>query len=110
MSNALERVELLVGKESIDKLRKATVIIIGVGGVGSYAAEALARSGVGKLILIDHDVVALSNLNRQIHATYSRVGFSKTESMMQRISTYNDACTVICVDKSRVRKLFYRRY
>ncbi|MFV0551575.1 MAG: ThiF family adenylyltransferase [Anaerorhabdus sp.] len=99
MSNALERVELLVGKESIDKLRKATVIIIGVGGVGSYAAEALARSGVGKLILIDHDVVALSNLNRQIHATYSRVGFSKTESMMQRISTYNDACTVICLDK-----------
>lgn len=99
MSDALERVELLVGAESVAKLRKATVMIIGVGGVGSYAAEALARSGVGRLILIDHDVVGLSNLNRQIHATYSRVGSSKTESMSQRISTYSEACQVICVDK-----------
>lgn len=99
MSNPLERVELLVGKEAVDKLRNATVMIIGVGGVGSYAAEALARSGIGKLILVDHDVVALSNLNRQIHATYQRVGRSKTESMMERISTFNESCKVICVDK-----------
>lgn len=99
MSGALERVELLVGADSVEKLRKSTVMIIGVGGVGSYAAEALARSGVGRLILIDHDVVALSNLNRQLHATYERVGSSKTESMSKRIATYNEACTVICVDK-----------
>lgn len=99
MSGALERVELLIGSESVDKLRKSTVMVIGVGGVGSYAAEALARSGVGRLILIDHDVVALSNLNRQIHATFNRVGYSKTESMMHRIATFNNECEVICVDK-----------
>lgn len=98
MSSSLERVELLVGKEAVLKLKKSTVMIIGVGGVGSYAAEALARSGVGKLILIDHDKVALSNLNRQIHATYSTVDTNKTKSMSDRIETFNSDCKVICVD------------
>ena len=68
----LQRMELLIGNENVTKLKQATVMIVGVGGVGSYAAEALARSGIGKLILVDGDVVAPSNLNRQIHAVFDR--------------------------------------
>lgn len=99
MSNPLERVELLVGKDKVDALRQATVLIVGVGGVGSYAAEALARSGIGKLILVDHDVVALSNLNRQILATFDTIGKPKTQSMKTRIESFNQDCEVICINE-----------
>ncbi|SJZ69105.1 tRNA threonylcarbamoyladenosine dehydratase [Anaerorhabdus furcosa] len=99
MSNPLERVELLVGKEKVDSLRKATVLIVGVGGVGSYAAESLSRSGVGKLILVDHDVVASSNLNRQILATYETIGKPKTECMKERIHSFNLDCEVVCINE-----------
>ncbi|MEG0239664.1 tRNA threonylcarbamoyladenosine dehydratase [Anaerorhabdus sp.] len=99
MSNPLERVELLVGKDKVDSLRNASVLIVGVGGVGSYAAEALSRSGIGKLILVDHDVVALSNLNRQILATYPTIGKQKTECMKERIVSFNDQCEVECINE-----------
>ncbi|MFV0480198.1 MAG: ThiF family adenylyltransferase [Anaerorhabdus sp.] len=94
MSKALERVELLLKKEGLKKLQDSCVMIIGVGGVGSYAAEALARSGIGKLILVDHDVVAESNLNRQVHATIKTIGQKKTTSMKERIALINPDCQV----------------
>ncbi len=94
----LQRMELLIGEENIKKLQNSVVMVIGVGGVGSYAAEALARSGIGKLILVDGDTVALSNLNRQIHATFETIGKSKTQVMKERILTYRNDCTVITKD------------
>lgn len=103
MDSTLQRVELLIGKDGIDKLNQATVLIIGVGGVGSYCAEGLARSGVGHLILVDGDEVALSNLNRQIHAVYDTVGKSKTMVMKDRILSYQKDCDVKALD------LFYTK-
>lgn len=97
MSEAFNRVELLIGKDGFKRLQQSCVMIVGIGGVGSYAAEALARSGIGKLILVDNDVVAQSNLNRQIIADYDSIGKAKCELMKQRISAYNDQCEVICV-------------
>lgn len=88
--------ELLVGNTGLENIKKATVLIVGVGGVGSYAAEALARAGVGKLILLDGDVVAPSNLNRQIHATYATIGKEKTQVMKERILTYREDCEIVC--------------
>lgn len=94
----LQRMELLIGEDNIIKLKQASVLIVGVGGVGSYAAEALARSGIGKLILVDGDTVAPSNLNRQIHATFATIGQSKTKVMKKRIESYRNDCEVITQD------------
>ena len=90
MDKRLERVELLIKKEGIDILKNSTVLIIGVGGVGSYCAESLARSGVGKLVLVDKDVIDITNLNRQIHALDNTIGKSKVEVMKHRIESYSD--------------------
>lgn len=98
METPLQRMELLIGEDKLALLQDACVMVIGVGGVGSYAAEALARCGIGTLILVDGDTVALSNLNRQIHATYETVGQSKTKVMKERINTYRKDCTVIQKD------------
>lgn len=94
----LQRMELLIQAEGIQKLKDATVMVVGVGGVGSYSAEALARCGIGTLILVDGDTVAISNLNRQIHATYDTLHQSKTKVMKERIETYRKDCHVICHD------------
>lgn len=83
------RTEILLGKEGLASLNQATVAVFGIGGVGGYAAEALARSGVGHLELIDHDVVSLSNLNRQIVALHSTIGRYKVEVMKERILDIN---------------------
>ena len=88
------RTKLLLGDEGVEKLRKARVAVFGVGGVGGYAAEALARSGVGALDLFDCDRVALSNLNRQIIALHSTLGREKTQVMADRIRDINPACAV----------------
>ncbi|MGF7012267.1 tRNA A37 threonylcarbamoyladenosine dehydratase [Lachnospiraceae bacterium PF1-22] len=80
------RTELLIGEEGIEKLRKATVMVFGVGGVGSHCIEALARSGIGRLILIDNDVVSLTNINRQSIAYHSTIGQQKTLLMKERIA------------------------
>ena len=98
METALQRMELLIGKDGMDALANATVMIVGIGGVGSYAAEALARSGIGTLILVDGDQIACSNLNRQIHATYATLHQSKTAAMKERIQSYRKDCTIICHD------------
>lgn len=87
------RTELLLGKENIKKLSDAHIAVFGVGGVGGYVVEALARSGVGTLDLIDNDVVCESNINRQIIATYDTIGMSKVEAAKKRVLSINpDIC------------------
>lgn len=95
MESYLQRIELLIEKEGIEKLNSATVMVVGIGGVGSYAAESLARCGIGTLILVDADTIAPSNLNRQIHATFQTIGKLKTEVMKERIQMYRNDCEVI---------------
>lgn len=90
-----QRLELLVGTEKLARLRKACVLIVGIGGVGGYTAEALARSGIGKLILVDADTVALSNLNRQIIAEVETIGQPKTEVMVKRIARIAPDCEAV---------------
>ncbi|MEW5953985.1 MAG: tRNA threonylcarbamoyladenosine dehydratase [Bacillota bacterium] len=84
-----ERTRLLIGQTGLDKLSRSRVAVFGLGGVGSFAAEALARSGVGRLLLIDYDHVAPSNINRQIHALSNTVGRLKIDLMAERISLIN---------------------
>lgn len=88
------RTELLLGKEAVERLGKSRVAVFGIGGVGGYVCEALVRSGVGALDLIDHDRVSLSNLNRQIIATESTIGRYKTEVMRERIRQINPKTVV----------------
>lgn len=83
------RTEFLLGKDSVEKLKNSTVAVIGVGGVGSYTVEALARSAVGTLILVDDDIICLSNLNRQLHATHKTIGKFKVEVMAERVKDIN---------------------
>ncbi len=85
MLHEFSRTELLIGKDSIGKLKDAVVMVFGVGGVGSHCIEALARCGIGKLILIDNDVVSLTNINRQSIAFHSTIGKYKTEVMKEKI-------------------------
>ena len=89
MSNQFSRTELLFGKEAMEHLSKCRVAVFGIGGVGGYVCEALARSGVGVLDLIDNDKVCLTNINRQIIATRKTVGKYKTEVMKERILDIN---------------------
>lgn len=88
------RFSALIGEEGFLKIKNSKIAIFGIGGVGSYAAEALARSGVGHLILVDFDTVAASNINRQIHALDSTVGKEKAKVMRERIGFINPDCTV----------------
>ena len=88
------RTELLIGKEGLYKLKSARIAVFGIGGVGAYVAEALARSGVGSLDLIDNDTVDISNINRQLIALTSTVGRFKTEVMRERINDINSDCRV----------------
>lgn len=88
------RTKLLVGAKGLDSLAHAGVIVIGLGGVGSYTAEALIRSGIGRLRLIDGDVIEVSNINRQLHALNSSVGKAKVEVLAQRFREINPAAVV----------------
>ena len=83
------RTELLIGKDAIKKLENAKVVVYGIGGVGSFVAEGLARSGIGHLVLIDNDVISISNLNRQIHADTKTIGKRKVDVMKERILNIN---------------------
>lgn len=93
------RLKLLIGADNVAKLNASTVAVFGVGGVGSFAVEALARSGVGHLILIDKDNVDATNINRQLHALTSTVGRSKVEVMRERIHEINPAAQVDAIQK-----------
>ena len=88
------RTEMLLGSEALQRLQRARVAVFGLGGVGGYTVEALARSGVGSLDLIDSDTVSVSNLNRQILATHSTVGMRKVDAARQRILDINPDCRV----------------
>ena len=94
MSNQFIRTRLLVGDEPLERLKNAKVAIFGVGGVGGYAVEALARSGVGTLHLYDDDTVSESNLNRQLAALHSTIGQPKAEVMARRVRDINPTCQV----------------
>lgn len=96
-----ERSELLLGADGMAKLKKSRIAVFGIGGVGGYAAEALARTGVGALDIIDGDTVGLSNVNRQIIATDDTLGRYKTDVMKERILSINPDCKVTAL------KLFY---
>jgi len=85
MLHQFSRNELVIGTEGLEILKSKRVGILGVGGVGSFAAESLARSGVGSLVLMDKDDIDITNVNRQIHATTKTVGCSKVEEMKKRI-------------------------
>lgn len=92
------RFALLVGEENIQKLNQAHVIVFGVGGVGGYVVEALVRSGIGHITIVDNDVVSLSNLNRQIIATQETIGQKKVDVMKKRILSINPQCDVTALD------------
>lgn len=94
MRHKFSRTELLIGDKGLEKLYKSTVMVLGVGGVGSYAVEALARAGVGHLILVDHDDICITNINRQLHALHSTVGEAKIEVMKRRILEINPRAQV----------------
>ena len=94
MIEQFSRTEMLLGEAAMERLYKAKVAVFGVGGVGGYVVEALARCGIGRLDLCDSDTVSVSNLNRQILATHSTVGMLKVEAARKRIADINPACEV----------------
>lgn len=94
MIDQYARTQLLIGEDGLNRLKDSTVMIFGVGGVGSHCIEALARSGIGRLILIDNDTVSLTNINRQSIAYHSTIGRMKTEVMRERIRDIDPAITV----------------
>ena len=85
IQHALSRMELIVGTEALNYLKSKKVMVLGLGGVGSYTVEALARAGIGNIILVDDDTVCLTNINRQIHANFKTIGKFKTTMMKERI-------------------------
>lgn len=92
--NQFSRSELLLGKDVMAKLSNMKILIFGIGGVGSYVCEALVRTGVNNFVLVDSDVVSLTNVNRQIHATLKTVGRSKVEVMKERMLDINPECNI----------------
>ena len=101
MEEQFIRTRMLLGNAAVEKLKNARVAVFGIGGVGGYTVEALARSGIGQLDLIDSDAVSVSNINRQILATHSTVGLPKVEAARKRILDINPACIV------RTHQIFY---
>lgn len=90
----LSRTELVIGEEGLNKLKNSKVMILGVGGVGSFATEALTRVGIGNITIVDNDIVDITNINRQLHATTETVGKSKVELMKSRMLLINPSCKV----------------
>ena len=90
--NPFSRTQFLLGSDAMVKLKNARVAVFGLGGVGGYVAEALARSGVGALDLVDHDTISLTNINRQILATRETVGMPKAEAAVRRVKSINPDC------------------
>ena len=96
MENQFTRTEMMLGEAALDRLKSTRVAVFGVGGVGGYTVEALARAGVGEIHLFDSDTVSVTNINRQIIALHSTVGRLKTEVMRERIADINPDATVVC--------------
>ena len=95
MKEQFIRTGMLLGEDGIDKLSRKRVAVFGIGGVGGHTVEALVRSGIGSIDIIDNDVISVSNINRQIIATYDTVGKPKTQVMKERIESINPECKVI---------------
>lgn len=93
------RLEKIIGNDNINLLNDKCVLILGVGGVGGYVAESLARSNIGTLILVDYDIVDLTNINRQIIALESTIGKKKVDVLEERIKDINSGCKIIKIDK-----------
>ncbi len=112
--HAFSRTELMIGSENLNRLQNAKVAIFGIGGVGSFVAEGLARCGIGKLILVDHDDICLTNLNRQIHALRSTLGKPKVTVMKERILDINPNAKVeVCqmmYTKEKSEQLLFADY
>jgi tRNA A37 threonylcarbamoyladenosine dehydratase len=110
----LSRTTLLVGKKGVDKLQQAHVLVVGLGGVGSYAAEAIARSGVGKMTIVDGDIVDPSNRNRQLPALSTTHGMSKASLMQERIMAINPDIQLTTINTfltpEKVEELLANRY
>ena len=94
MEEFLTRTQNLIGEKAVQKLQNSTVLVFGLGGVGSYTVEALARAGINHLVLVDGDVIAKSNINRQLFATVNTVNKPKTEAAVQRINSINPHCEI----------------
>ena len=94
MNDQFERTSRIIGEEGVSELAKAKVLLFGVGGVGSFVAEALARAGIGSITLVDKDVVDITNINRQLPALHSTIGKPKVTVMAQRIRDINPDCQV----------------
>jgi tRNA A37 threonylcarbamoyladenosine dehydratase len=99
MAKWKERAELLFKPEGIQKLEKANVLVVGLGGVGSFAAEFLARAGVGKITIVDGDIVDITNINRQLPALHSTIGQSKVKIMEQRLMDINPDLKLTCIEE-----------
>lgn len=99
MDNWLERTELLLGSEKLDMLRRANVLVVGLGGVGAYAAEMIARAGVGRMTIADADTVNVSNINRQLVALHSTVGMPKAEVLAARLRDINPEIELTVVNE-----------
>lgn len=95
----LSRLELLIGKEKLEKIKNTTVLIIGLGGVGSFALESIVRNGIGKVIIVDNDTIDITNLNRQLIALNSNIGENKTDAFEKRIKDINPNCIVKKITK-----------
>ena len=112
--NSFSRTEMLIGTGAMEKLAASRVAVFGIGGVGSFAVEALVRAGVGKLVLVDDDCICLTNLNRQLHATTKTVGRSKVEVMRERVLEINPQAEVEILQKfylpENAEEFFLRRY
>ena len=105
MLHEFSRTELLIGSEALLKLSQSKVAVFGIGGVGSYTVEALVRSGIGKLVMIDNDTVSLTNINRQLPATTETVGEAKVESMKKRLLTINPKCEITLFERVYLPKV-----
>ena len=97
--DAFSRTRLLLGDEAMDKLKSARVAVFGLGGVGGYVVEALARSSIGALVLVDHDTISQTNINRQILATQSTLGMEKAQAAARRVLEINPDIRVVAINK-----------
>lgn len=106
----LERLEILIGTENIKKITNTKVLVVGLGGVGGYVTESLVRSGINNIILVDFDIIDITNLNRQIIATNKNIKRKKTDAFYERIKDINENCNVTIIDKfideTNYKKLF----
>lgn len=109
-----ERIEKLIGKDNLNKIKKSTVAVIGLGGVGGYAVTSLIRSGIENIIIVDYDKIDITNLNRQLITNLNNIGEYKTDEMEKYILSINDKCRVIKLniklDLSNIDKLFEYKF